>query len=141
MKDKSTKNNIKDYQKYIDKFTNKSPIKPNKLKGKSDKLPTKKSEEIDVFLVTAMIKTKHPDELEMDMDALLTHIDDQCLHTEKAPFRIGQFCGFGLRLVVAIDKLGAFLVSFGDYLDLSPEIEVKEMDIVNGLAQRIQIGK
>ena len=141
MKDKNIKNNIKDYQKYIDKYTNKSPLKARKAKNKDTKPPKEVGEDIDVFLVTVMIQTKHPDEVELDLKALMSSIEHECVHTETAPFRIGPFCGFGLRLVVLPQRLGAFLSDFGDYLDLSPELEVKEMDVISGQAHQIKQDK
>lgn len=134
---KLVKNHFKDYQKYINKF--KDPINKTKTKDKATKPPKGVSEEVDVFLVTIMIQTKHSDDLEHDMGSLIASIEGQCLHTEKAPFMLGTFCGFGLRLIVSPEKLGAFFVDFGDYIDLSPELAVKEMNVEIGQAQRIQI--
>jgi len=136
MKDKTFKNNIKDYQKYIDKYINKSPIKANNKGKKKPKQPPTK--ELDIYQITMMVKTKYPDELEIDMKTFINALGDSPLHVESAPFRIGEFSGFGLRLLITPQRLGSFLCSLGDYIDLTPEIEVKEMDIVSGKAHQIE---
>lgn len=131
----------KDYKKYINSIKDMDSIinKIDHLKKKKEPKKPKPVEILAVVQITLMVETTVPEAVDSELALLQKAVDDLIINIEIAPFRIGQFAGFGARLLCSPEQLPGILIAIGGVYDLNKDSQIKELEIATGKAEKYEV--
>jgi hypothetical protein len=131
----------KDYKKYLNSIKDMDSIinKIDHLKKKKEPKQPKPVEILAVVQITLMVETTVPETVDSELALLQKAVDELVINIEIAPFRIGQFAGFGARLLCSPEQLPGILIAIGGVYDLNKDAQIKELDIATGKAEKYEV--
>lgn len=131
----------KDYKKYLNSVKDMDSI-INKIDLKKARKEPKKPKPVEVLAIvqiTLMVETTVPEAVDSELALLQKAVDDLIINIDTAPFRIGQFSGFGARLLCSPEQLPGILIAIGGVYDLNKDSQIKELDIATGKAEKYEV--